>query len=78
VRFGVSILPNFVLASVNQEDLLGTEASPIDGGASLLPQRGRRGWNFARNGLLAAKTCHFRSGTYVIPQSVRSGTAQNA
>jgi len=39
VRFGVSILPNFVLASVNQEDLLGTEASPIDGGASLLPQR---------------------------------------
>jgi len=28
--------------------------------------------------LSAAETCPFKSGAYVVPQSVRSGTAQNA
>jgi hypothetical protein len=77
-RFGVSVLPNFVLASGNEEDLLGTEASPFDGGATFLSQLGGRVWNFARNGFLAAETCPFKSGAYVVPQSVRSGTAQHA
>jgi hypothetical protein len=77
-RFGVGVLSNLVLASGNEEDLPGTEASPFDGSATFLLQLGQRVWNFARNGFLAAEPCPFESGIYVIPQSVRSDTAQNA
>ena len=36
-RFGVGPLPNLVLASGNEERLLGTEAALLDSGANLLP-----------------------------------------
>jgi hypothetical protein len=32
----------------------------------------------ARNGFLASEKYLFESGTYVVPQYIRSGTAQNA
>ena len=42
LRIRISTLPNFMLASVNEECLLGTEAALFDSGANLLPQLG--GW----------------------------------
>ena len=36
--FGVSPLPNLVLASGNEECLLGTKAAFLDSGANLIPQ----------------------------------------
>jgi len=41
-RLGVCALPNFVLASGNEECLFGTEATFLDGGADLVPQLGGR------------------------------------
>src|ERR1700722_14665221 len=75
--FGVSALPNFVLASCNEEGLLGAEATFSDSSTILLPQFGGRVSKTSRKGFSTHKISPFKSGTAVVPQSVRSGTTHN-
>jgi hypothetical protein len=72
-RFGVGVLPNLVLASGNEEDLPGTEASPLDGGAIFLPQLGGRVSKIARNLFFSHEILPFLSGTKVVPQCAQNG-----
>jgi len=58
-RLGVCALPNFVLASGNEECLFGTEATFLDGGADLLPQFGGRVSKASPNGLSIHKNLPF-------------------
>jgi len=59
-RFGVSVLPNLVLASGNEECLHGTKAALLDSGAYLLPQLGGRVSKIARKALFIHETPPFR------------------
>src|SRR5438309_8720567 len=62
LRIRISTLPNFAVASGNEEDLPGTEASPFDGGATFLPQLVGRVSKVARNGSSNHETSPFKSG----------------
>jgi hypothetical protein len=55
-RLGVSVLPNLVLASGNEECLLGTKAAFFDSGANLIPQLGGRVSKIAGQALFIHKT----------------------
>jgi hypothetical protein len=63
-RLGVSALPNLVLASGNEEGLLGTKAAFFDSGANLIPQFGGRVSKISRKALLIHETPLSR----VVPQ----------
>jgi hypothetical protein len=63
-RLGVSALPNLVLASGNEECLLGTKAAFLDRGANLIPQLGGRVSKTARKALFIHETPLSR----VVPQ----------
>jgi len=55
-RLGVSALPNLVLASGNEECLLGTKAAFLHSGANLIPQLGGRVSKIARKPLFIHET----------------------
>jgi hypothetical protein len=72
------VLPNFVLArGSNEEHLPGTGDSRLDGGTNLLPKLAEQYRKLREIALFTHQTSLSKSGTTVIPQCVRSGTAPN-